>query len=110
MNRMVWSLTLVLCSAAFLSAQKSSMSKEMNGTICNSKCVLQTPDYATCDPKCDITGGTDVFIDDAGRVNKIANQDMCTSHEGKHVTMTVVPAGTEEVQTYTIQELHEQPR
>jgi len=111
MKRMAWLLLLVVGSTLSMYAQKSKPAQEMNGTICNSKCVIQTPDIASCDPKCDISGGTDVLIDDAGRVKKISNQEACATHEGKHVVLLVVPSGaTEEEETFVIQELHEQPR
>jgi hypothetical protein len=31
-----------------------------------------------------------VLVDDAGNIKKIANEEMCQSHMGKHVKMTAV--------------------
>jgi hypothetical protein len=109
MKRIACLLLLVLGSSLWIYAQNS---QQMGGTICNAACVIQKPDTATCDPKCDITGGTDVLIDDALKVHKVSNQEMCTSHEGKHVVVVVTPAdtpaGTSDGQSVVvIQELHE---
>jgi len=91
MNRIAWLSLFVVCSAILMHAQASSTAKEMNGTICNSRCVTRQADAATCDPACTETSGWAVFIDDQGGVRQIINQDICKSHMGKHVKMTVIP-------------------
>jgi hypothetical protein len=40
---------------------------------------------STCDKDCTDKSGPAVLVDDQGNVMKIANQDMCMSHMGKHV-------------------------
>jgi len=85
MNRIAWLLTLVLCSTVFMYAGDSSTAKEMNGTICDAQCVTQQSNLATCDTGCTTKSGEAVFVSDAGTVMKVANQDICQSHMGKHV-------------------------
>jgi hypothetical protein len=77
-------LTLVLGSA-MLYAQEKSQGVEMTGTICDSKCVTQTGGQSACDLKCPQKGGDAVFIDDNGKVTKIANPQKVKGYKGKHV-------------------------
>jgi hypothetical protein len=109
MKQMVWLVLLILGSIPWSYAQDSSKAQQMSGTICNAKCVIQTPDHASCDPKCDITGGQSVFINDAGKVDKITNQEKCRSYMGKNVTMTAVPTGLPGDRSVVIQKIHVQP-
>jgi hypothetical protein len=64
---------------------------------------------ATCDPLCTDKTGEAVLVDDQGNVKKIANQDMCNSHMGKHVKMTAVPNEKEREESLRIMELYDDP-
>jgi hypothetical protein len=60
---------------------------EMSGWICYAKCVDQSSAKATCDQHCTETSGDIVFINDNGKVTKIANQDVAKPMCGKKVKM-----------------------
>lgn len=84
MRRIAPTLALLL-SSLILSGQQTQQSKEMTGTICDSKCVNQSGDRPVCDAKCNEKGGDAVFVDDNGIVTKIANPDKVKGYMGKHV-------------------------
>jgi hypothetical protein len=105
---------VVLGLVGLMQAQDSSNSMQqmtLKGTVCNSACVANVgtvEHYAsTCDPLCTDKSGDAVLVDDQGDVKKIANQDMCKSHLGKHVTMTATPTEKQREDTLRIMELHE---
>src|SRR5215813_4800736 len=79
-------LTLVLGSA-LLNAQQMSKAIEMSGTICDSNCVTETGGQSACNLKCTQKSGDPVFIDDNGKITKIANPDKLKGYKGKHVKM-----------------------
>jgi len=117
MKRIAW-LLVVLGSATLMHAQSSSKPMKMSGTVCNSSCVTQVDNLSTCDKDCTDTSGPAVFINDKGNVMKVANQDMCTSHMGKHVKLTAMgmdhpaaaaePTEAQREQTIRIMELEEE--
>jgi hypothetical protein len=114
MRRIGWMLLVVLGAAGLMQAQSSTDSMKLSGTVCRSTCVSNTGagNLPTCDPLCTDKGGEAVLVDDQGNVRKIANQDMCMPHMGKHVTMTAMPIAPTEKQreeTLRIMELHDQP-
>lgn len=121
MRRIGWMcFVVVLCSASFMYAQSSSNQMQMSGTVCQSACVVNnSPEVSTCDPLCTIKGGTAVLVSDKGNVMQIANQDICQSHMGKHVTLTAAPAEEpaaaaiptekQREQKLRIMELHDDP-
>jgi hypothetical protein len=83
---------LALGSAAMLQAQDmkdKGMMKgtEMTGVVCASKCVNTTSTPASCNAGCTDKGGDAVFIDDQGKVTKIANPKMVKKVLGKKVKM-----------------------
>jgi hypothetical protein len=85
---------LALGSAMMLNAQEMKdkgkmMEKgtEMTGVICSSKCVNTTPAPASCKADCKDKSGDAVFIDDQGKVTKIANSKKVKGHFGKKVKM-----------------------
>src|SRR5262245_19626642 len=84
MKRIALLLALVLGSV-MLSAQEESQGTEMTGTICDSKCVTHTRGQSACDLNCGKTGGDAVFVEDNGKVTKIANPDKVKGYMGKHV-------------------------
>jgi len=84
MKRLAWLFLAVLCSAILLNAE----SKTMDGWVCDSACVVQHDNRATCDPTCTERSGNDVFISDEGAVSTITNPDVCASHINKHVHAT----------------------
>jgi len=90
MKRMAAILAIVLgCSAMTLAQEKSepagSQGTEMSGVLCNAKCVKQDAGKAACDSGCTANGHEVVFIDDEGKVTKVANPGMAKGKMGKKV-------------------------
>lgn len=85
MKRFVGLLVVVFCSSMLLYAQEATKGKEMTGWICNSKCVTHDAGKAACDQTCSDKSGDVVFVDDSGKVTKIANPDMAMDKMGKKV-------------------------
>src|SRR5579862_3371258 len=83
--KLVASLLTVVLSAALLLAQDTSQGVEMTGTVCDSMCVNQTGAHPACNIKCSEKSGEPVFIDDSGKVTKIANPDKVKGYKGKHI-------------------------
>lgn len=90
MKRIAWLSLVVLGSMNLMYAQSSTNSMKLSGTVCQSTCVTKVDNLSTCDKECTDKSGAAVLVDDQGRVMQIANQDMCTSHMGKHVKMTAM--------------------
>jgi len=86
MKRILMLSLVMICFTALLYAKGPK--QVMDGTICNSQCVSQVSNRATCDPTCTDTSGDTVFVNDSGAVAPVANPDICQSHMGKHVKMT----------------------
>ena len=84
MKRFAWLFLVVLCSTILLNAADNTMS----GWVCDSACLVQKGDLATCDPACTQRSGDVVFISDKGEVSGISNPDVCASHMNKHVKAT----------------------
>ncbi len=84
MKRSAALFTIVLTSLILLYAQDNKP-MEMTGWICNSACVKQSAGQATCDATCTEKSGDAVFVDDAGKVSKISNQDMVKGKMGQKV-------------------------
>ncbi len=84
MRRFVPTLALLLCSLVLV-GQETQQMMDMTGTICNSKCVSQSADRSVCDINCNDKSGDAVFVDDSGKVTKIANPDKVKGYMGKHV-------------------------
>jgi hypothetical protein len=84
MKRSAVLLTVVLTSMILLYAQDSKV-MEMTGTICNSACVKQSAGQSTCDATCNDKTGDAVFVEDSGKVTKIANPDMVKGKMGQKV-------------------------
>ena len=97
---------LVICLAVWAYAEDPPKAEEMHGTICDSKCVTQTSNTATCNPNCMEKSGVAVFINDNGTVKQIANQEICKSYMGKHVKMKARERQPES--DYLIQELEQE--
>jgi len=94
MKRLVGLLMTLFCSCMLLYAQQSSKTTqsqqtdkgtEMTGWICNSKCVTHDAGKAACDQTCSDKSGDVVFVDDSGKVTKVANPDMAQDKMGKKV-------------------------
>lgn len=90
MQRIALLFLFILGCVALMHAQ-SSNTKTLNGTVCDSSCVVQENGLATCDKSCTIKSGEAVLVDDQGKLMRVANQDVCKSHIGKHVKATVKP-------------------
>jgi hypothetical protein len=91
MKRIAGLLAIVLGSWMLIHAQSQSASQsqekgqEMTGWICNSKCVSHSAAKAACDETCTDKSGDVVFVDETGKVTKIANPDMVMDKMGKKV-------------------------
>jgi hypothetical protein len=85
MKRMTALLTLLLGSTVFVSAQDTGKGHEMTGVLCDQKCVKQDAGKAACDPSCTENSGDRVFLDDEGKVTKVANPEICEGKMGKKV-------------------------
>lgn len=92
MKKIVGLLVAVFCSSMLLYAQQAGKSSqgatqgtEMTGWICNSKCVTHDAGKAACDQTCSDKSGDVVFVEDSGKVTKIANPDMAMDKMGKKV-------------------------
>lgn len=84
MKRIASLLTVVL-SAALLFAQETSQGVEMTGTVCDSSCVTQSGTQSACNLKCSQKSDEPVFIDDSGKLTKIANPEKVKGYKGKHI-------------------------
>ena len=78
-------LILGLAITAF--AQDQSKMMEMTGTVCDQKCMKQDADKASCDTSCKEHSGQAVFLDDSGKLWKVANPASCKGKMGKKVTI-----------------------
>ncbi len=89
MKRIAPLLAIILGSVMLYAQEKPQGTEqgaiEMTGTICDSKCVTESGGPSACDTKCTKTGGAAVFIDDNGKVTKIANPDKVKGYMGKHL-------------------------
>ncbi len=88
MRRTALLLIVTLCSAMVLVAAQDqnnggNSSKEMIGWVCNAKCVDRSSGTPTCNQNCAEAAGEVVFIQDNGKVTKIANQQMAEPMAGK---------------------------
>jgi hypothetical protein len=99
----------VVCLATSLFAQdaNSTQKKQVTGTICNSACVVQQNNLATCDRNCTDKTGATVLVDDQGKVMKISNPQMAASHMYKRVKCTAVPSEKEREESLEITELQD---
>jgi hypothetical protein len=92
MKRIAPLLAIVLGSIMLYAQQasqdiekKEAQGIEMTGTVCDSKCVTHTGSQSACDVKCTKTGGDAVFVEDNGKVTKIANPEKVKGYMGKRV-------------------------
>src|SRR5512146_2418033 len=89
MRRTALLLIVTLSSAMVMVAAQdqdnagNNSSKEMIGWICNAKCVDRSSGTPTCNQNCAEAVGEVVFIQDNGKVTKIANQQMAEPMAGK---------------------------
>jgi hypothetical protein len=85
MKRLTALGALILGLAITTSAQDQSKAMEMTGTVCDQKCVKQDADKAACDTSCKEHSGQAVFLDDSGKLWKVANPASCKGKMGKKV-------------------------
>jgi|SRR5882724_5444647 len=78
-------LLVIVLGSMMVYAQEKPKGIDMTGTICDSKCVTQNAGQSACDVKCTQKGGDAVFIEDNGKVTKIANPEKVKGHMGKHI-------------------------
>jgi hypothetical protein len=84
LRKIVPILAFFLFPLTLIGQQKQQLT-DMTGTVCNSKCVNRSSDRAVCDSGCTEKGGDAVFVEEDGRVTKIANPDKVKGFMGKHV-------------------------
>ena len=84
-KRIVCTVTLVFVVSPFLFAGDKDKGSDMTGTVCDQKCVKQDADKASCDTSCTEQSGEAAFIDDQGKVWKVANPAVCKGKMGKKV-------------------------
>jgi hypothetical protein len=90
------------------SMQDSTQKMTVTGTVCRASCVRTAGNNtSSCDPLCTDQTGETVLVDDQGNIKKIANQDICSSHMGKHVKMTGMPMQSENGQSIQISEVYD---
>jgi hypothetical protein len=89
MQRIALLFLVTLACVTSVHAQSSSDTRKLNGTVCDASCVVPVDNASTCDKSCTAKSGEAVLVDDQGKVMHIANQEVCKSHMGKHVTATV---------------------
>ncbi len=83
MKRIAWLLAPVVLSAVSLSAEDMGKEAGLSGLLCNSNGVVQNEGHAACDQSYAGQSGEVVFVDQQGRVFKIANQDKVVLRTGK---------------------------
>ena len=87
MKRMAALIALILGSLISAYAQDQTKTMEMTGTVCDQKCVKQDSDKNSCDTSCTEHSGQAVFLDDSGKLWKVANPVSCKGKMGKKVTI-----------------------
>jgi hypothetical protein len=90
------------------SMQDSAQKMTVTGTVCRASCVRSAGNNtSSCDPLCTDQTGDTVLVDDQGNIKKIVNQDICSSHMGKHVKMTAMPMQNEHSDMIKISEVYD---
>ena len=102
MKRIAWLLAPVLLSAVSLYAEDMSKDAGMSGVLCNSNGVVQNEGHAACDQAYAGQGGEVVFVDQQGRVFKIANQDKVVLRAGKKAKTKSKPVKDKEDTDFVI--------
>jgi hypothetical protein len=85
MKRILCIMALAFVTTPFLFAGDKDKGNDMTGTICDQKCVQQDADKASCDLSCKEKSGEAAFIDDQGKLWKVANPAICKGKMGKQV-------------------------
>jgi len=108
MKRLGWlSLAFFMMATSLFANDAKDQQKEVTGTICNSACVAPQSDLPTCDLSCTDKSGDVVLVDDAGKVQKIANPKMAMGHMKKHVKCTVAPSEKDREEALRLQRIIE---
>lgn len=85
MKRMAILVAIILGSLISAYAQDQIKTMEMTGTVCDQKCVKQDSEKNSCDTSCTEHSGQAVFLDDSGKLWKVANPASCKGKMGKRV-------------------------
>lgn len=85
MRRIATLVAFALWTTMLVSAQDGAKGTEMYGVICDQKCIKQDAEKASCDLSCTEKSGDAVFLDDQGKVWKVANPAVCKGKMGKRV-------------------------
>lgn len=85
MKRLAALMALILGLLISASAQDQSKMMEMTGVVCDQKCVKQDSGKAACDTSCTEHSGQAVFLDDSGKLWKVANPESCKGKMGERV-------------------------
>jgi len=100
MTRIAWLFAPVLLSAVSLYAENMGKEADMSGVLCNWNSVVQNQGHAACNQNYAGQSGDVVFVDEQGRVFKIANQDKIVLRAGKKVKTKSKPVKDKEDTTY----------
>lgn len=93
MKRMAILVAFLLGSLVSAYAQDQIKTMEMTGTVCDQKCVKQDSEKNTCDTSCTEHIGQAVFLDDSGKLWKVANPESCKGKMGKKVKIKAEKQG-----------------
>lgn len=85
MKRLAALMAFILGLLISASAQDQSKMMEMTGVVCDQKCVKQDSGKPACDTSCTEHSGQAVFLDDSGKLWKVANPESCKGKMGKRV-------------------------
>jgi hypothetical protein len=96
MKRIAWLLAPALLSAVSLHAGDMGKEAGLSGLLCNSNGVVQNEGHAVCDQAYAGQSGEVVFVDQQGRVFKIANQDKVVLRTGKKAKTKSKPVNGKE--------------
>jgi hypothetical protein len=102
MKRIAWLLAPVLFSAVSLYALDMGNEANLSGVLCNSNSVVHNEGRAACDQAYAGQSGEVVFVDQEGRVFKIANQDKVVLRAAKKIKTKTKPAKDKEDTNFVI--------
>ena len=84
-------IVLALASLAYADEGSNNATVTMTGYICDSKCVVQNADQATCRNKCSESSGEYVFLT-GQNVLQISNPEMVKPFAGKRAKVKCAPS------------------
>ncbi|HET7208988.1 MAG TPA: hypothetical protein VFI95_20600 [Terriglobales bacterium] len=82
---------IVLALGGLAYAEDSQATMTMTGFICDSKCVVQKADQASCNNRCSEQSGEYVFLT-SENILRIANPEMVRPFKGKRAKVKCAPS------------------